>query len=56
MVALEEPNVEDETDVIKIDVTNDKEVVEKESLAKVEAKLKQYEEFEKMQASAKTQS
>lgn len=56
MVALEEPNVEDETDVIKIDVTNDKEVVEKESLAKVEAKLKQYEEFEKLQPSAKMQS
>lgn len=55
MVALEEPDVEEETDVIKIDVRNDKEVVEQEALTKVQAKIKEYEDFKKTHLPATTQ-
>jgi gluconokinase len=43
MTALEEPDVEDETDVIPVDVTNDKDVVQKQALERVKEKLKEYE-------------
>lgn len=47
MMALEEPNVEDETDVIKIDVRNDKDEVERQVWESVSAKLKEYEDLQK---------
>ena len=47
IMALEEPNVQDETDVIKIDVTNDKEQVELEVRGAVKAKIQEYEEVQK---------
>lgn len=47
IMALEEPNVEEETDVIKIDVTNDKEQVEQEVRERVNAKIQEYEEVQK---------
>lgn len=47
MMALEEPNVDDETDVIKIDVRNDKEEVERQVWESVSAKLKEYEDLQK---------
>lgn len=43
MTALEEPDTEDETDVIPIDVTNDKEVVQTEALRRVTETLKAYD-------------
>lgn len=43
MSALEEPDVDDETDVMAVDVTNDKEVVQRLALERVTAKLKEYE-------------
>ncbi len=49
MVALEEPNEDDETDVMKIDVRNDKEHVKREVWEKVEAKMKEYEALEQQQ-------
>lgn len=43
MVALEEPDPEIETDVIKIDVTNEKEEVQREALERTTAKIKEYD-------------
>lgn len=47
MEALEEPDEEDETDVMKVDVRNDKDLVQKEAWTRVQSKLKEYEELEK---------
>lgn len=44
MVALEEPDPEVETDVLKIDVTNEKEEVQREALERATAKIREYEE------------
>lgn len=44
MVALEEPDPEIETDVLKIDVTNEKEEVQREALERATAKIKEYDE------------
>ena len=43
MVALEEPNLEEETDVIKVDVRTDKEEVQRKAWERVQAKIKEYE-------------
>lgn len=45
MVALEEPD--DEDDVLKVDVTNDKETVQKSALDLVQSKLKEYDDLVK---------
>lgn len=45
MVALEEPDLELETDVIRIDVRQDKEQVQREAWERVEAKMNEYEEL-----------
>lgn len=47
IAALEEPNVDDETDVIKINVMNDKEKVENEVRARVNAKIQEYDDLQK---------
>ena len=43
MVALEEPDEDAETDVMKIDVRNDKEQVQREAWERVQAKMKEYD-------------
>lgn len=43
MAALEEPDPEIETDVLKIDVTNEKEAVQREALERTIAKMKEYD-------------
>lgn len=45
MTALEEPHEDDETDVMSVDVTNDKESVQTMALSRVTGKLKEYEAF-----------
>lgn len=45
MVALEEPDVNVETDVIKIDVRQGKEEVQRDAWQDVEAKIKEYDEL-----------
>lgn len=45
MVALEEPDVNIETDVLKIDVRKGKEEVQKDAWEAVEAKIKEYDEL-----------
>ena len=49
MVALEEPDEEIETDVMKIDVRNDKEYVQREAWASVQAKIKEYDALSEQQ-------
>ena len=42
MAALEEPEIDDEWDVLPVDVTNDKDVVERKALEVVNKKLAEY--------------
>lgn len=44
MVALEEPEEDQEWDVLRVDVRNDKEEVQRNALAAVRQKLKEYEQ------------
>lgn len=50
MVALEEPDPEVETDVLKIDVTNEKEEVQREALERATAKIKEYDAVVRQEA------
>lgn len=49
MATLEEPDVDYETDVLRVDVRNDKELVQREALALVQAELKKYEDHAQKQ-------
>lgn len=49
MVALEEPDEDDETDVMKIDVRNSVEKVQQDAWTRVQAEMKEYDELLKQQ-------
>jgi len=51
MVALEQPNEDDETDVMMIDAGKDKEHVQQEANKRVQAKLKEYDALKDQQQS-----
>ena len=55
MLALEEPDLEVETDVMKIDVQNDKEYVQRDAWQRVQAKMKEYDALKEQQQSNGTQ-
>ncbi|KAK5947019.1 hypothetical protein PMZ80_001165 [Knufia obscura] len=56
MVALEEPDEDVETDVMKIDVRNDKEYVQREAWKSVEAKIKEYDALKEQQQQQQQQT